>query len=234
MFWSDLSTLTGPLWSVKSKTKLSPVSNQPTSAPGGFTRKGQATRQRIVEVAAALMSEHGVAETSTLDVQNAAGISASQLYHYFSDKKALIHAVVVHQTEAVLAAQSSMLAQLDSIEGLEAWRDAMVELQQRLQCQGGCPMGSLSSMLADIDPDARATLAAGFARWEDAIRQGLRSMQERGELSPDADVDSLALATLAAVQGGLLLTQARRDTLALSTVLTVVIDRICSETIRRR
>jgi TetR/AcrR family transcriptional regulator, transcriptional repressor for nem operon len=180
------------------------------------------------------MFEHGVAETSTVDVQKAAGVSASQLYHYFSDKRALVHAVVAYQTEAIVSTQSSMLARLDSIEGLEAWRDAIVELQQRLQCRGGCPMGSLSSELADIDPDARAALAAGFSRWEGAIRQGLRNMQERGELSPDADVDSLALAALAAVEGGLLLTQARRDTVALSTVLTVVIDRIRSETTQVR
>jgi len=206
------------------------MSDPRDAASANLTRKGRATQTRIVEVAAALMFERGVAETSTLDVQKAAGISASQLYHYFSDKKALVHAVVTHQTEAVIAAQSSMLAQLDSIEGLEAWRDAVVEMQQRERCQGGCPIGTLSSELADIDPDARAMLAAGFSRWEDAIRRGLRAMQERGELNPDADVESLALATLAAVQGGLLLTQARRDTIALNTVLTAIIDRIRCET----
>ena len=206
------------------------MNEQVTSDPRGLTRKGQATRQRIVEVAAALMYEHGVADTSTLDVQHTAGVSASQLYHYFSDKKALVQAVIVHQTEGVLAAQSSMLARIDSIEGLEAWRDALVELQQRQHCRGGCPIGSLSSELADVDPDARAALAAAFSRWEDAIRGGLTAMRGRGELSPDADVDSLALATLAAVQGGLLLTQARRDTLALSTVLDLVIDHIHCET----
>jgi AcrR family transcriptional regulator len=205
------------------------VSEQVTPDRGGLTRKGQATRQRIVEVAAALMYEHGVADTSTLDVQNAAGVSASQLYHYFADKKALVHAVILHQTEGVLASQSSMLAPIDSIDGLEAWRDALVELQQRQRCRGGCPIGTLSSELADVDPDARATLAAAFSRWEDAIGQGLRAMQGRGELGPDADVDRLALATLAAVQGGLLLTQARRDTLALSSVLDLVIDHIRCE-----
>lgn len=205
------------------------MSNPPTSAPDAFTPKGQATRQRIVDVAAALMYERGVAETSTLDVQKAAGVSASQLYHYFADKKALVHAVVVHQTEFVVGAQSSMLAKIDSIEGLEAWRDAIVEIQEGQHCQWGCPMGSLSSELADVDPLARATLAAGFGRWEEAIRQGLKSMQQRGELSPGADVDDLALATLAAVEGGVLLTQARQDTLALRSVLNLVIDRIRSE-----
>ena len=53
-----------------------------------FTAKGLATRERIVEVAAALMYSGGVAGTSWEDVQNGAGVSASQLYHYFGDKQA--------------------------------------------------------------------------------------------------------------------------------------------------
>jgi hypothetical protein len=36
-------------------------------------------------------------------------------------------------------------------------------------------------------------------------------MRERGELRADADVDALADLTMAAIQGGLLLTQVRRD-----------------------
>ena len=55
-----------------------------------LTAKGLATRERIVAAAAQLMFERGVAGTSTDDVQAAAGISASQLYHYFDDKRALV------------------------------------------------------------------------------------------------------------------------------------------------
>jgi hypothetical protein len=51
-------------------------------------------------------------------------------------------------------------------------------------------------------------------------------MRDRGELRVGADPDSLALAMLAALQGGLLMTQTRRDTVALETVLDAMIDRI--------
>ncbi|MGO9504248.1 MAG: TetR/AcrR family transcriptional regulator, partial [Streptosporangiaceae bacterium] len=51
---------------------------------------GRATRDRIVSVAAQLMFEHGVAGTSLGDVQKAAGVGASQVYHYFGDKQSLI------------------------------------------------------------------------------------------------------------------------------------------------
>jgi TetR/AcrR family transcriptional regulator, transcriptional repressor for nem operon len=199
-----------------------------TSRAARLTPKGRATRERIVEVAARLMFERGVALTSTEDVQAEARVSASQLYHYFTDKRSLVRAVIAHLTERVLGAQQAVLSRLDSIEALEAWRDLLVANLRSRDCQGGCAIGSLASELADVDPDARADLVAGFGRWEGAIRDGLRAMRDRGELRPDADPDELALATLAAVEGGYLLTQLRRDTAPLEAALNTVIDRIAS------
>src|SRR5262249_19799153 len=115
---------------------------------------------------------------------------------------------------------------LDSFEALEAWRDAVIRTQEARDCQGGCPIGSLAAELSDVDQQARAQLAAGYDQWEDAIRDGLRSMQERGALGQDAAPGPLALALLTALQGGLLMTQTRRDTVALETVLNAMIDRI--------
>ena len=70
-----------------------------------ITRKGQATRDRIVAAAAVLVYERGVAGTSTEDVQAAAGVSASQLYHYFADKRSLTRAVIEYQADAILGFQ---------------------------------------------------------------------------------------------------------------------------------
>jgi TetR/AcrR family transcriptional regulator, transcriptional repressor for nem operon len=194
--------------------------------PHQLTPKGRATRERILTLTAGLMFANGVAGTTTEHVQRVGGISPSQIYHYFGDKKSLIRAVIAFQTEAVLDSQMPLLSRLDSFEALEAWRDAIIEAQSARRCEGGCPIGSLASELADHDPDARADLAAGFTRWQGAIRDGLAAMCERGELRADADPESLSLATLAALQGGLLMTQVRHDTVALRTVLDAMIDRI--------
>ena len=193
---------------------------------GRWTAKGRATRARIVQVAAALMFERGVAGTSTEDIRDAADVSNSQLYYYFADKKDLIRAVIMYQTEQVLAVQR--LSPLDSFEALQAWRDLLIDLQVQRDCRGGCPIGSLVSELADIDEAARAALVTGFARWESAIRDGLVAMRERGDLRDDADPDRLALATLGALQGGLLLTHTRRDITPLRVGLDAALAHICS------
>ena len=191
-----------------------------------FTAKGQATRARIIAAAAELVFAHGVARTGIEDVQQRAGVSASQLYHYFTDKDDLIRAVIAHQTDGILAAQRPVLDELDSFAALERWRDLLVDLQEQRHCVGGCPIGSIAAELADDDPHARADLVAGFERWEAPIRAGLARMRARGDLRPDTDTDALALALLVALQGGLLLTQTRRDTASLRAGLDTVLAQI--------
>jgi TetR/AcrR family transcriptional regulator, transcriptional repressor for nem operon len=191
-----------------------------------LTRRGQETRERIVAAAAELIFERGVAETTLEDIRAAAGVSGSQVYHYFEDKQALVRAVIDHQAEAVLATQGTRLDHLDTIAGLRAWRDLLVEHQRTLECRGGCPLGTLGAELAEIDDAARMAVARGFGRWEAKIRDGLRAMRARGDLLAEVNPDDLALATLAALQGGLLLAQVQRDPRPLAVALDTMIDRI--------
>ena len=192
----------------------------------GLTAKGIATRGRIVHEAAALMYEHGVAGTSLDDVKAKADVSSSQLYHYFADKTALVRAVIAHQVDTVLDGQADHLAALDSVAALRAWAEALVRVRRGRRCQGGCPIGSLGSELAEIDATLRTEVAAGFRRWENSIRDGLRAMHARGELRADADPDALAVALLASVQGGILLSQVHRDSKPMETALDTMLDYI--------
>jgi AcrR family transcriptional regulator len=180
-------------------------------AESAKTAKGRATQERIAAAAAALVRERGVAETSLDDVIERAGASKSQLYLYFDDRAALLREVVTRNTDRVLAAQQPHLGSLDSWKAIRAWLDSLVQLQVAGKARGGCPIGSLVGQLAETDQHARQLLADGFARWERPLRQGLQSMQQRGKLARSADPDRLATATLAAIQGGLVLSQARRD-----------------------
>lgn len=181
--------------------------------------RGRETRERIVRATAELVAERGVAGTSLDDVRTRAHASKSQLYHYFSDRDDLMRAVARTASDDVLGGQAELFAQLDTIDGLRAWTDALVTLQQTRRAKGGCPIGSLAGQLAEHDDGARLELADGLDRWESAIREGLERMAARGELRPDADPRALAHRTLTAVQGGLLLTQVRRDPHQLRTAL---------------
>lgn len=198
----------------------------PTTAPERLTPKGRATRERIVAAAAELMSQRGVVRTTIEDIQQAAAVSTSQMYHYFADKGDLVAAVIDFQTDQVLAVQHQGLDRLECLEDLRRWRDVMVDVVRGLGCVGGCPIGSLASQLTETDPIARARFARSFAQWEIMIRDGLNVIAGRGELTDDTDVDTLALAMLAAIQGGLLLSQVRRDTAPLEAAVDTTIEHL--------
>jgi TetR/AcrR family transcriptional repressor of nem operon len=174
------------------------------------TDKGRATRSRVLDAATALVFEQGVAGTTLDDVRAAANVSKGQLYHYFADKADLVHAVIDHTIERVLGAQPA-LADLSTWAAIAAWFDDLVQLQVDRRAIGGCPIGGLAGELAETDEQARTELAAGFDRWEAPLREGLEQMQADGKLRRRADTARLATATLAAIQGGLVLTQTRRD-----------------------
>jgi TetR/AcrR family transcriptional regulator, transcriptional repressor for nem operon len=186
-----------------------------------LTPKGERVRTRIVEAAARLIHQRGVAGTTLDDVKAAAEVSGSQLYHYFPDKNDLVQAVIDHQAGNIAGHQRQ--ADLGSPEGLRAWRDMVITQAQSGNGQGGCPLGSLAGQLAETDPNSRALIAAGFQQWSAAIGDGLQRLQATGRLPAGIDADDLAVTLLATLQGGLLLAQVQRDTRPLQTAVDTIL-----------
>ena len=62
-----------------------------------MTTTPPASRQRILDAALSLMSEHGVAGTSMRMLAGAADLNVATLYHYFPSKDDLLHAVLAER-----------------------------------------------------------------------------------------------------------------------------------------
>ena len=195
------------------------------------TPRGAATRARIVEAAADLVLARGAIGTSLEDIMEASSTSKSQLYHYFADKDALMRAVIECQTGRVMGFQAARLQGVDSLAGLRRWRDAIVRINKAAGGVGGCPLGSLASELADRSESARALLAHGFELWESHLVTSLQAMRDSGRLKPEANPADLAAATIAALQGGLLLAQTTRSSRPLELALDMAIDHIARSSV---
>jgi AcrR family transcriptional regulator len=191
-----------------------------------LTSRGAITRARIIEAAADLVYARGVGGTSLDDIMAASETSKSQLYHYFSDKDALIHEVIVLQMRRVIEGQEPYLHRVDSFDGLRRWADAVAELNRAAGGAGGCPLGSLASELADQSEGTRELLAHCFRIWQSYLVEGLRAMRDRGDLVPDAEPDDLAAAIMAALQGGVLLAQTNRTVRPLELALDMAIGHV--------
>jgi AcrR family transcriptional regulator len=190
-----------------------------------FTRKGLATRARIIAVAARLMFERGVANTSIDRVRRTAGVGGSQISHYFRDKRDLTRHVVASRRNDVRAFHTQpRLNALDSLDALQAWADACVSDIDAVYRVGGCVYGSLAGELIEADDQIHADLSAGYDEWIELFAAGLTAMRRRGDLRPDADPRHLAVSLVTAHQGGAMITYATGDPEPLRVAINAAVD----------
>lgn len=205
--------------------RISKVHDQSDDSPTRFTRKGQATRARIVEVAARLMFERGVAGTSIEQVRRAAGVGGSQIAHYFQDKRELTRQVIAARRQDVRAFHTRPpLGDLDTLDALQKWADACIADIDAVYRLGGCVYGSLAGELIDADDELHQELSAGYDQWIELFETGLAAMRRRGELRPDTDPRHLAVSLVVAHQGGAMLTYATGNPEPLRAAVNAAVD----------
>jgi TetR/AcrR family transcriptional regulator, transcriptional repressor for nem operon len=178
------------------------------------TRRGRASRERIVERAAELFAARGVAATSVDEVLAAAGAGKGQFYHYFRGRDELAAAAVGHRCAQVVAGLTQALGEVSSLAGLEQTLAGFVAGFEQ-QGMPGCPIGTLAAEVAGRNEEARKQAAAGFDAWERLLADALERMRQRGELRPEAAPAALATGLLASIEGGMVLSQARQDVTSL-------------------
>jgi TetR/AcrR family transcriptional repressor of nem operon len=198
-------------------------------ATSRLTRKGRATRARIVDVAARLIFDRGVAGTSIDDVRSEAAVSGSQISHYFHDKRDLTRSVIgARRTRVHDFHTQPDLGALDSFAALDAWVEATLADLDPVYRKGGCVYGSLAGELVEADAEIHGDLADGYDQWIELFHDGLTAMHRRGELRPDADPRHIAVSLVAAHQGGALLTFITDDPEPLRAALTAAVDYVRS------
>lgn len=180
------------------------------------TARGRQRKGSIIRAAAALMYEHGVRATGVDDVLTASGCGKSQFYHYFSSKDDLVAAVLDLQLETVMGGLGEF--RLDTWSGIRAWFDSLLAGQAQRGFKG-CPVGALALELSASNPSMQRHVADAFARWESVLVDAFASMKKKQLLQSGARPVLLAETTLAAVQGGYLLSTALRDLGPMETAL---------------
>jgi AcrR family transcriptional regulator len=164
----------------------------------GITATGLATRERIVEGAAATIREFGVPEATLDAIRARTATSKSQLFHYFpGGRQELLLAVAHHEADRVLSDQQPHLSALTTWDAWQRWRTAVVRRYRR---QGrACPLAVLMTELGRSDPAAQEVTRSLFMRWRRELAAGVAAMQGT---TATLDPDRYAGAIIATVQGG--------------------------------
>ncbi|MFF0866459.1 TetR/AcrR family transcriptional regulator [Nonomuraea sp. NPDC003560] len=151
------------------------------------------TRDAILDAAATVMAEQGLANVTTRQIARTAGFTEAALYKHFTNKADLLVAVMRERSPGF-----GWLAEVlpgkpgtgDVVDTLTAIAAAAITFYS-----GGFPM--FASMFAD--PDTLAAHKAEIRRKgvgphkvNEAIAAYLRAEQQQGRLNPDADVQAAA------------------------------------------
>lgn len=170
--------------------------------------KNNQSRAALVEAAKTLLWRDGYEAMSPRRVLDESGVGQGSLYHHFSGKKALALSAL-DEVVVELTAQIDALDQIAAMDGpmaaLRAYFDAPRDGAK------GCRLGRLVNETAFDDLELRKPLDAYFDQLHDRLRRWILEAQDLGKLTSSATPEALATLAAATVQGGYVLSRARRS-----------------------
>jgi TetR/AcrR family transcriptional repressor of nem operon len=173
-------------------------------------RKSDA-KTRILSSALALIHERGYGNVGVEDIMQAAGVGKSSFYHFFKSKEALGEQVIEEYSR--LTCQELFDKAFDpEIAPLERPRTLLTMLASDDSrpvngCLGGNSAAENSTVSVKLREKTREFLDLVVSKFEDTYADAVAVM----DLHPDAPIEELAQASVAFVQGGILLCKIKQS-----------------------
>jgi AcrR family transcriptional regulator len=184
-------------------------------------RKGAETRERILELAEAGVLEKGFGATSIDELIAAAGITKSGFFYHFHDKSELARALMqryLDQENEILDDLFTRADELneDPLHGFLVALKLLAEMMTDLpSTHPGCMVASVCYQEQLFNRDVRELNTEAVLSWRRRMRERLDLIAERYPPRIDVDLESLADMALALIEGGIIISKATRDKLAL-------------------
>lgn len=156
----------------------------------------QATRRKIVKVAARAFRKDGFAGVGVADLMARSGLTHGGFYKHFASKDALAAEACGLALEASRRTLLDVLAAAPRDRRLEAIVDSYLSMAHRDHPDRGCAIAALATEAARLDAATRATIAEGYARLAALLA---------AEMQPDArgEVQQRARAAVATMVGAM-------------------------------
>jgi AcrR family transcriptional regulator len=187
---------------------LSPVD---TRSAGGRISKGERTRRRIVERAAAAFNTRGFAGTSMADISAATGLEKGGVYNHFDSKDALALEAFDYAFGLIRKRfDAAVRHEPDPLRRLLAIVDVYREVARRPAVPGGCPILNTATEADDTHPGLRDRARRAMDHWRGLVTEAAADAGRAGRLDPAA-AGALGTFVVAALEGGVLLAKLYRD-----------------------
>jgi TetR/AcrR family transcriptional regulator, transcriptional repressor for nem operon len=174
--------------------------------------KGQQTRERILEQAAALFNQKGFAGASMADLMEATGLQKGGLYRHFESKETL----AVEALDFAIARmgerfREAVAAHSHAVDRVIAVTSVFNEVLRDPPVPGGCPLMNAAIENDHGNPQLRARTRAAMDRLWGLLERILRQGRERGEVRDDVDTAEVATVVISLAEGSLMMAQLYDD-----------------------
>ena len=167
-------------------------------------RKGELTRQRIVEAAAPIFNERGFAGCSMQDVMDVTGLEKGGLYRHFASKEELAAEAFSFALNQVVKIRTGDLGHLDgSVEKLRYIVERFVETPSPLR--GGCPLMNTAIDADDGNAVLRDLAKKAIRDWKSRLEKIVADGMRAGEIRKGTQPRRVSNTLVATLEGALMI-----------------------------
>jgi TetR/AcrR family transcriptional regulator, transcriptional repressor for nem operon len=175
-------------------------------------RKGEQTREHIIEQAAGLFNRKGFEGASLSDIMDATGLQKGGIYRHFESKEELAVEAFDYATRRMAERFAEALhGKRGAVERMCALIDVYVRVPIDPPVPGGCPMLSAAVESDYGNPLLRERVREAMGGLRTLVQTIVEDGIGRGELRADLDAEQLATVFTASLEGGIMLTQLYGD-----------------------
>jgi len=163
--------------------------------------KAERTKQFILETAAIIYNEKGLAGTGVDDILEATRLTKGCLYSHFENKEDLTLQVADYLLQKSFEAMSKVLSSPGTAkERIFAYLD-LYKAPLRPPMQGGCPMFNMAVETDDNLPVVKQKVADALGRSQKLLASLFEEGIRKKEFKPSLDAEVFAFKVMATVEG---------------------------------
>jgi TetR/AcrR family transcriptional regulator, transcriptional repressor for nem operon len=170
-------------------------------------RKGDKTRETILERAAELFNSQGYAGASLADIMQATGLQKGGIYNHFESKDDLAAAAFEYAFNLASQRMVEMIRGTRGIDRLFAIIRFFDGYYENPPVRGGCVLLNTAIESDDANPRLRERARYFMGQWRDLIRRTVEKGISLGEIRPEIDGDTLATVIISTVEGAIMLSK---------------------------
>ncbi|MGY3211034.1 TetR/AcrR family transcriptional regulator [Mucilaginibacter sp. HD30] len=183
--------------------------------------KAERTRQYIIEATAPVFNKKGYAGTSLSDLTEVTGLTKGSIYGNFENKEEVALAVFDFNTCRVSDMVEQHMKVADTFfEKLMVY--SRVYNDDRLAAHGGCAILNTAVEADDTNEALKIKAAQAILRWKKNIVSLINGGIAAGEFKADINAEENALAIIALIEGGVMISKVTNSSSSLQQVLNTV------------